>query len=676
MNQTLRPPAVPLLTVDPFLSVWSFHDALNGDVTRHWTGIANDMIGLVRIDGCAWRFLGLESEDRSLGVGELPAMEQTGLSVSATQTRYSFQAGGISLEVRFTAPLLLDDLMVLSRPVNYLTLTAVSLDGASHQVDVYLDLTGALCADRIEQAQIQGESTRLAGRSGVCLFNTAPDSKILASSGDNQRINWGRMHLLPLGSNASSLVSDANLRLSFARDGNLDPNAVLPRRRWSADRAPLVAAAAESLPVAAGLAQKAVFLLAYEDTYAIDYFGRPTPAYCFKDHDDFATVLELAATEYAALLTRCDAFDARLFADCEKAGGRKYAEIAALAYRQAIASHKLIADENGDAIFLSKECFSNGCIGTVDVSYPSMPLFLLFCPELVRGMLRPIFRHAATPAWPYDFAPHDVGQYPLATGQVYGLINNVLELKYQMPVEECGNMLIMTAAACAADGNYKLAIEQLALLDQWAGYLLEFGQDPGEQLCTDDFAGHLNHNANLSIKAIVGLGAYAQILAAAGDQVKSSQIRAKAQSMAALWLQMAGAGQPSKLTFDRSGTWSMKYNLLFDRLLHLGLFPEKLYRDELASYLERQNRYGLPLDSRGTDTKADWIVWCAALSDDPDTIKGLIDPLYRFYDETGSRVPMADWYDTISGRNYYFRNRTVIGGIFAVLLSSQWRKDA
>ena len=120
----------------------------------------------------------------------------------------------------------------------------------------------------------------------------------------------------------------------------------------------------------------------------------------------------------------------------------------------------------------------------------------------------------------------------------------------------------------------------------------------------------------------------------------------------------------------------MKYNLLFDRLLQLGLFPEKLYRDELASYLERQNRYGLPLDSRGTDTKADWIVWCAALSNDLDTIKGLIDPLYRFYDETGSRVPMADWYDTVSGRNYYFRNRTVIGGIFAVLLGNQWRKDA
>jgi hypothetical protein len=308
-----------------------------------------------------------------------------------------------------------------------------------------------------------------------------------------------------------------------------------------------------------------------------------------------------------------------------------------------------------------------------------MPLFLLFCPELVRGMLRPIFRHAATPAWPYDFAPHDVGQYPLATGQVYGLIDNVLELKYQMPVEECGNMLIMTAAACAADGDYALAVEHLALLDQWAGYLLEFGQDPGEQLCTDDFAGHLNHNANLSIKAIVGLGAYARILAAAGNQAKSSEMHAKARVMAALWMQMAGAGtdgQPTRLTFDRDGTWSMKYNLLFDRLLRLDLFPAKLYHDELASYLARQNRYGLPLDSRGTDTKADWIVWCAALSDDPDIIQGLIGPLYRFYHETGSRVPMADWYDTVSGRNYYFRNRTVIGGIFAVLLSNQWRKDA
>ena len=673
MQQTLRPPAVPLITVDPFFSVWSFADTLNGDVTRHWTGVANDMVGLIRIDGCPWRFLGLESEDRSLGIGDLPAMAQTGLAVSATQTRYSFQAGGVALDVCFIAPLLLDDLEVLSRPVNYLTLTVNSLDGKAHQVEVYVDVTGSLCSDKIGQAVIKGERTSLAGLHGVCLANKAPDSQVLATSGDNQRINWGAVHLLPMDPEASCTVGNANLRLTFARDGRLDPEAVTTRPRWPADQAPAVAAAMMHFDDLGGFARTAAFILAYDDYFSINYFGRPTPAYCFKDGADFAAVVACAAAEFNALRDRCRDFDRRLFADCERAGGQHYAEMAALAYRQAIAAHKLIADVEGNAIFLSKECFSNGCIGTVDVSYPSVPLFLLFCPELVRGMLRPVFRYAGTPAWPFDFAPHDVGQYPLAVGQVYGLSHGDFELKYQMPVEECGNMLIMTAAACAADGDYTLAHEQRALLDTWAGYLLACGQDPGEQLCTDDFAGHLNHNANLSVKAIVGLGAYARILEADGDQAEASRILAAAQTMADIWQTMAAGGNgdnpaPTRLTFDRAGTWSMKYNLLFDRLLKLGLFPDRLLQDEVSCYLERQNRYGLPLDSRGTDTKADWLVWCAALSDDPRQIHELIEPLYRYYHETGSRVPLADWYDTVSGRNYPFRNRSVIGGLFALLL--------
>ena len=103
----------------------------------------------------------------------------------------------------------------------------------------------------------------------------------------------------------------------------------------------------------------------------------------------------------------------------ERAGkiSSRYADIVSLAYRQAIAAHKLTWD-GGEIQFLSKECFSNGCIGTLDVTYPSIPLFLLYNPELVEGMLNPLFKYAASPNWPYAFAPHVVGQYPIANGQV------------------------------------------------------------------------------------------------------------------------------------------------------------------------------------------------------------------------------------------------------------------
>ena len=131
-------------------------------------------------------------------------------------------------------------------------------------------------------------------------------------------------------------------------------------------------------------------------------------------------------------MQKTEAFHEKLVDDATKAGGEKYCDLLVLALRQVMGAHKLVVDTNGKLLFVSKECFSNGCAATVDVTYPSAPMYLLYNPELLKGMLRPVFHYAATPEWEYDFAPHDVGQYPILNGQVYA--ENRLE--YQMPVEE------------------------------------------------------------------------------------------------------------------------------------------------------------------------------------------------------------------------------------------------
>ena len=368
--------------------------------------------------------------------------------------------------------------------------------------------------------------------------------------------------------------------------------------------------------------------------------------------------------------------------DAERVGGQEYADLCAGAFRQAVAAHKLVADVEGRPLFFSKENFSNGCIATVDVTYPSAPLFLLCQPELLKGMLIPILDYAESRFWKFPFAPHDLGTYPLANGQVYGG-GEEME-KNQMPVEECGNMLILAAALVKFHHDTAFIRKYWKTLKAWADYLMEKGYDPENQLCTDDFAGHLAHNTNLSIKAIVALGGFAFVAREVGEEEVAGRFSAIAHEFAERWVRDADDGNCFRLAFDRKGSWSQKYNLVWDRLLQLQLFPESVAEKELAHYRTVQNRYGLPLDCRRTYTKLDWILWSACLTGKKEDFLALLEPVHRWLTESVSRVPMTDWYETVEeGRQVGFQARSVVGGVFIKMLENkelvekwkQWRKD-
>jgi len=338
-----------------------------------------------------------------------------------------------------------------------------------------------------------------------------------------------------------------------------------------------------------------------------------------------------------------------------------------------IAAHKIVCDENGDLLLISKECFSNGCAATVDVSYPSMPFFLLYNPELVRGMMRPIVRFARSDKWDYDFAPHDAGRYPVVDGQRYGLDRETGKCRFdkQMPVEECGNMLVMAAAAAVADGDLTFVRENLDLFEMWVKYLEEHGSDPENQLCTDDFAGHLAHNCNLSLKAIAGIAGLGILYGMMGDEAKRADYLARAKKMADGWVKTAANGDGSfRLAFDRPGTWSMKYNIVWDKLWGTGLMDRTVIESEFASYRKHVNPYGMPLDNRETYTKSDWLVWTATLAGTREDFEAYVAPLWEAYHRTLSRVPLTDWYFTVTGNVRGFRHRSVQGGLFIKLLEA------
>ena len=623
-----RLPSVPLITTDPYFSVWMGADTMTEKDTEHWTGAPKPIRGTCRIDGKLYRFL---------GAGEGESARLACLRVTPTRTVFESLCGPCRVTAVFAAPAFPDDPDMLSMPVTLVTLSVSSEDGMEHDAETALFFSDRLCCD--------GGAPDMAGgaweQGGV---RTAWRGKRvqapLCHSGDHVTQDWGYLYAQ---SKEDVLQQSGGITVSFR-----------------------------------GL-REAKLLVAYDDIASVNYFGSLCRAWYARDGRTVSDALKACREDFDGILLRCKQWDERVEGDA-LAEGEEYACVVRAAFRHVFAAHKLIATPKGEMALLSKENDSNGCIGTVDVSYPSIPLFLKYAPELVNALARPVLEFARMDVWKYDFAPHDVGRYPYATGQVYASPDRRTVGEFgtfppyyafppeaapwddrdQMPVEECGNMLVMLEAAREFGADRGLADEYADELAKWVRYLLRFGEDPGEQLCTDDFAGHLAHNVNLAMKAVVGVACYARL---SGDASYGAQAKEMAQRL----LAKIGPGGDTPLTLDGSG-WSMKYNLLWDRVLGLGLFPADFYDRETRSYVPRVNAYGLPLDSRADYTKSDWIAWTAAMADDASVRRALLAPLARYIRETPSRVPFSDWYDTKTARYESFIARSVQGGLFAPML--------
>lgn len=662
--QIQRAAAVPLITHDPYFSVWSVSDRLNDADVAHWSGLRQRLCGYVRADGRTYRFMGAGPEWEEM-------IPQTDLQVTATGTVYTFENDALKLTVRFVSPLLFDDLHLLSRPCTYIDLFVERRNASA--VDVFFtaseDFIHNMADDNSAGRELQWSSGEYPVPDSDRTFSFASFGqavqKPLGGSGDNLTVDWGFLYLASV---------DTGANIYYDRDGRC----LIAATDLGEDK------------------DEASLIIAYDDLVSINYFGAFVRGYWTKR---WPTILEAIGAAFAdkdETLNRALSFDNKLEEAAGNCGGDDYAFLCTMSYRHTIAAHKLIEDEDGNLIFLSKENDSNGCVGTVDLSYPSAPLFLTGCPELVKGMLRPVFRFASYPGWPFDYAPHDVGRYPYAWGQVYGAthaqdgsgpigfteaqctVNPAFYLYangekhyhhcYQMPVEECGNMLILTAALCVSEHSADFAVPYMDILKNWCNYLIDNGEDPGEQLCTDDFAGHLAHNVNLSVKAILGIESFSQILALMGDKEEAVRLHEKAKAMAESVEKRSFTGEHYALAFGDTDTFSLKYNAVWDLFFGSNLFSEEFFDREQECYLAHQNEYGTPLDTRASYTKSDWILWCAAMAKDKESRIRIIAPVAHFLRETTSRYPFSDWYDTLTGEYCHFKGRSVQGGIYMPLL--------
>lgn len=576
---------------------------------------------------------------------------QKKVEITATQTKYEFACGPVFLAVDFLSPLLMNDFDLYSRPVSYVSFNVMSTDGQQHDVKLVFDVSADLAKNR----KAQQEETSYYSKDGIRYQKTGTkEQPVLKRKGDDVRIDWGYSYLAV--QEQADITLPKKIRQSYPVPPGLSPEEI-ELAKWG--KLEINYGKIKNIPV------EKTILLAYDDLYSIQYFGQNLQAWWKKNFSSAEEMIKKSLEEFGPVAERCGKFDKQLYDDAVKAGGETYAKLCVLAYRQSLAAHKLVRGPNNEVLFPQKENFSNGSIWTVDVTYPSAPLTLIYNPALLKGMVEPLMYYSESGKWTKPFPAHDLGTYPLANGQTY---------PEDMPVEEAGNMIILTAAICKAEGKYDFARKHWEVLSRWVEFLVNDGFDPANQLCTDDFAGHLARNTNLSMKAIVGIAAFAQMAKGLNKRGEAGKYHNIAADYASRWMQMADDGDHYSLTFDKKGTWSQKYNLVWDKLLQLKLFPDAVYEKEIRYYLTRQNAFGLPLDSRRTYTKNDWILWTATLANNRKDFEALIKPVYKFVTETPTRVPLSDWHETTDGKQVGFQARSVVGGYFIKMLEEKWEK--
>lgn len=795
-----RAPAYPLITIDPYISAWSHTDKLYEDDVRHWTGTEHPLVGVLRVDGKCYRFMGTDKQvlkailkdarseewqarythtlpladwykkeyndagwqagKGAFGSADMPHVktgwsqgdiwirrkfsidhknvtkkklylvyshddifelylngqmlvstgykwrnyvvqpldveqvksltsednliaahchntmggayvdfglftedevesffsmeaEQIKVSVLPTQTYYSFYCGSVQLDLKFTSPLVLADLDLLSSPVNYISYEVRSLDKRAHDVQIYFSATPKWAVNTPEQ-EVSVESYE---SSGIHILKTGTlEQNVLGKSGDIICIDWGYFYLAGKQTDASdmSMGTLRSIQKSFAEKGML-PITKTTRTSVRVDKEDILLAYSENLGNVKEQKAEGYLMIGYDDIASVQYFGQNLKAYWKKKYPTMEAALNDARKNYTKTMQRCDEWDYKVMKDAVEAGGQQYAELCAASYRQAVAAHKLVLGPEDELFFFSKENNSNGSIGTVDVTYPSCPVFIRYNTEIMKAMLDFIFDYSESGRWKKPFAAHDVGTYPLANGQTY---------QEDMPVEETGNMLIMTTAIAIADGNADYAAKHWETLTIWSNYLAEEGLDPENQLCTEDFAGHLAHNANLSAKAIMAIAGYGRLAEMLNKPEEAKKYTEMAKRMAIEWERKANDGDHYRLAFDRPDTWSQKYNFVWDKTLGLNVLPAEIMQKEVTFYLKNQNKYGLPLDNRFTWGKTDDTVWSATMADSENDFQELVRPIWKYVNETSSRVPLGDWYETLNADYINFRARSVVGGVF------------
>ncbi|KAF3917174.1 hypothetical protein ABW20_dc0103165 [Dactylellina cionopaga] len=734
-SATLTPATIPLIVRNPYLSLW-LQNARSEPWSRwpmFWTGQEIGLGAMIRVNHTVYPLLG-RPHDSLGGNGKKdgysvqdPKYHGVDFDASKTWLRYSIEeeGGEVDVQLTFTSPITVNNTMRQSIPAGYLE---IAVDG-NLDCEVYVDLNGLwVTGDR--GSDIRWEMTEHGGLRSWKVTR----SRELHFSEDRDRAEWGSLYFTAPKDTHYESNESAPVRQRFAHNKPLR-NVTDTRFRSVMDAEPIFAfskhfslqgnSSGSSTPKHAS----ALFTIAHVQDEVAQFAsarGQTTMRPLWKGYfeDDFDLV-HFHFHDYDSAVSEADKFNKQLVEHASRAmdgaAAETYTEILLLSTRQVLGGTSFSGTPSRPLLFL-KEISSDGNFQTIDVIFPAFPFFLYVNPSWLRYLLEPLLEHQAAGLYPNDYSMHDLGSsFPNATGHPDGRDE-------YMPVEECGNMLIMGAAAVGSliqeygggEKGRKMAKEWLegawgdggrprdrySLWRKWTGYLIEFGLLPENQLSTDDFAGRLANQTNLALKGILGIKAMSELAAVVGNAKDEKYFSDVADSYVKTWHELALTrdGTHTKLAYHWQGSWGTLYNLYADSLLCYrkglksplsqfstlnqkssrkgrlqtplddiasspGFVPEDIYTKQSDWYQEVEQKYGLPLDSRHIYTKSDWEFFAAAVAT-RKTREIIILDVGKWVSETSTDRPFTDLYDTEGDGGFpgiNFMARPVVGGHFAVL---------
>ncbi|KAG4411703.1 hypothetical protein IFR04_015157 [Cadophora malorum] len=657
-----RPPAIPLAVKSPYLNFYQFAGSdggngglLAGEWPSFWAGQIAAWTGMIKVDGTTYTWMGNPGPQ---------SVTQKSFEYTSTRSVFIMDVGGrVEMNITFLSPITPEDQKRQSLIFSYLDVGVQSMDGHSHDVQLYTDVSAEWVAgDHSSVAQWEYDTT-----SDNIAYHRVYRQTQLEFSETSDQADWGYWYWATKNSEKLTYQSGADVdvrgafqsngKLANTKDTNFRPiNQDYPVFGFSVDLG-IVTGSVNTL-YTIGLTQEQA--IQFDGATGVVALASLWTSYFSSETE----VLSFFYNDYSTAASTATSLDNKIATDSIAAGGQDYLTITSLSARQALGATQLVGNSTKQYFFL-KEISSDGNTQTVDVIFPFYPILLYLQPSLAKLMLDPLLENQESGQYPNKYSMHDLGaHYPNATGHPDGKDE-------PQPLEECGNMLIMTLAYAQRNNDNAYLSQHYNILKQWTQYLIDEALVPADQISTDDFAGSLANQTDLALKGIIGIQAMAVIANLTDNAVDGANYTDIAQDYITQWqtLGIAHDANPphTTLAYGMNDTHGLLYNLYGDKLLKLNFVPQSVYDMQSAFYPTVEQKYGVPLDTRHNYTKSDWEMWTAAIASD-STKKMFISDLAKWINETPTNKALTDWYDVQTGDfGGGFTARPVVGGHFALL---------